>query len=119
MTVLRAIAANIRVVPVSWSDKVVGEFELICVLRHSIKGVLAMMALAVSDAKANIDDIVVESHTDQHAVVLLKPKVSDRRINECFSKVDALSLSCALRDTRYDKGVNYRVWARRLCLAKS
>ena len=36
------------------------------------------MALAVSDAKANIDDIVVESHTDQHAVVLLKLKVSDR-----------------------------------------
>lgn len=76
---LRAIAANIRVVPVSWSDKVVGEFRVnLRVETLNQRGVLAMMALAVSDAKANIDDIVVESHTDQHAVVLLKLKVSDR-----------------------------------------
>ena len=38
-----------------------------------------MMALAVSDAKANIDDIGIRDYTEQQAVVLLKLQVTDRK----------------------------------------
>ncbi|MDA9832703.1 bifunctional (p)ppGpp synthetase/guanosine-3',5'-bis(diphosphate) 3'-pyrophosphohydrolase [Gammaproteobacteria bacterium] len=76
---LKAMRSKPQVVAVEWASYVVGEYRVdlrVEVLNQ--RGVLAMMALAVSDAKANIDDIVVENHTDQQAVVLLKLKVTDK-----------------------------------------
>ncbi len=76
---LKAIRSKSQVMSVSWADNIVGEYRVnLQVETLNQRGVLAMMALAVSDAKANIDDIVVENHTEQHAVVILKLKVTDK-----------------------------------------
>jgi guanosine-3',5'-bis(diphosphate) 3'-pyrophosphohydrolase len=76
---LKAMRSQLQVVAVEWASYVVGEYRVdLRVETLNQRGVLAMMALAVSDAKANIDDIIVENHTEQQAVVLLKLKVTDK-----------------------------------------
>jgi guanosine-3',5'-bis(diphosphate) 3'-pyrophosphohydrolase len=46
------------VVPVAWAENVTGEFRVVVQVETVNKrGVLAMLAFAISDSKANIEDI--------------------------------------------------------------
>lgn len=77
---LKAIQNKVKIMPVSWAENVTGEYRVnVKVEAMNQRGVLAMMALAVSDAKANIDDIGIRDYTEQQAVVLLKLQVTDRK----------------------------------------
>ena len=77
---LKAIQNKVKIMPVSWAENVTGEYRVnVKVEAMNQRGVLAMMALAVSDAKANIDDIGILDYTEQQAVVLLKLQVTDRK----------------------------------------
>ncbi len=62
-----------------WSEEVQGEFSIIIqVLVQNKRGVLAIMALAVSDADANIEDINIEDRDGRHYLVELKLLVRNR-----------------------------------------
>jgi len=62
-----------------WSEEVSGDF-LVSIRIDVIneKGVLAVMALAVSDADSNIEDINIEDRDGQHYQVVFKIVVRDR-----------------------------------------
>jgi guanosine-3',5'-bis(diphosphate) 3'-pyrophosphohydrolase len=66
-------------VPLRWAEEVDQEFPVIIVIEVLNKrGILAVMALAVSDADANIDDISVADEDGQHYLVTFKLLVRDR-----------------------------------------
>lgn len=65
--------------PVRWAEQVQGEFMTpIKVEIINQRGVLAALAVAISDAEANIDDINVKERDGRHYQVLLKLLVHDR-----------------------------------------
>ena len=69
------------VVDVCWSDEIHQEFKSVVTVKVlNQRGVLAMLALAVSDARANIDDIMLENHQEGNAYanVRLALMVKDR-----------------------------------------
>ncbi|MGC6403674.1 MAG: RelA/SpoT family protein [Candidatus Comchoanobacterales bacterium] len=76
---VKAVRLGEKTVMVSWSSDVQGDF-LIFVRVHVMnkRGSLANIAMAVSNANANIEDIFITDHQDQHAVVRLQLKVRDR-----------------------------------------
>jgi guanosine-3',5'-bis(diphosphate) 3'-pyrophosphohydrolase len=96
---LKAIRAQLQTVAVEWAPYVVGEYRVdLRIETLNQRGVLAMMALAVSDAKANIDDIVVENHTDQQAVVLLKLKVADKaQLASVIRRIERIALVMSVK----------------------
>jgi guanosine-3',5'-bis(diphosphate) 3'-pyrophosphohydrolase len=68
-----------RWVPVRWAEHVEGEFMV--PIRLEIineRGILANMALAISQAGGNIDDINVDERGRQHYLVTMKLLVGDR-----------------------------------------
>ncbi|MGB6976859.1 MAG: RelA/SpoT family protein, partial [Gammaproteobacteria bacterium] len=68
-----------RWVPVRWAEQVQGEFMV--PIRLEIinqRGVLANIALAISEAGGNIDDINVNERSRQHYLVTIKMLVQDR-----------------------------------------
>ena len=68
-----------RCLPLRWSGQAFGEFPvLVRVQVLNERGVLAILALAISDADANIEDIEVEEREGVHYVVILKLMVRDR-----------------------------------------
>lgn len=68
-----------RCMPLRWSEEVSGEFSVV-IRVHVVneKGVLAILALAISDADANIQDINVEDQDGQHFVVTFIMLVKNR-----------------------------------------
>lgn len=65
--------------PVRWAEEVTGEFMVpIRVEIINQRGVLAEIALAISEAEANIDDITVKERDGRHYQVLLKVLVRNR-----------------------------------------
>jgi len=68
-----------RCLPLRWSEQASGEFPaLVKVQVLNERGVLAILALAVSDADANIEDINVEEREDVHYMVTFKLMVRNR-----------------------------------------
>ena len=68
-----------RCLPLRWSEQAAGEFPvLVKVQVLNERGVLAILALAVSDADANIEDINVEERETAHYMVMFKLTVRDR-----------------------------------------
>ncbi len=68
-----------RCLPLRWSEQASGEFPvLIKVQVLNERGVLAILALAVSDADANIEDIDVEEREGVHYIVTFKLMVRHR-----------------------------------------
>lgn len=68
-----------RCLPLRWSEQASGEFPvLIKVQVLNERGVLAILALAVSDADANIEDIDVEEREGVHYMVTFKLMVRHR-----------------------------------------
>ena len=66
-------------VPLRWSDNVKGEFNVsVRIEVVNQRGILAVMALAVSDADGNIEDISVLDRDGQHYQVVFKLLVRDR-----------------------------------------
>lgn len=68
-----------RIMPLRWSEDASGDFLVsirIDVLNQ--RGVLAVLALAVSDADGNIEDISVEDRDGRHYSVIFKIIVNDR-----------------------------------------
>lgn len=66
-------------IPLVWSDDLEVEFPVVIVIEvQNQRGILAVMALAVSDADANIDDISVEDEDGRHYLVTFKLLVRDR-----------------------------------------
>jgi GTP diphosphokinase / guanosine-3',5'-bis(diphosphate) 3'-diphosphatase len=68
-----------RTMPLRWSEDASGNFLVsirIDVLNQ--RGVLAVLALAVSDADSNIEDISVEDRDGRHYSVIFKVIVNDR-----------------------------------------
>lgn len=68
-----------RCMPLRWAENAQGEF--VVVVRVEVKnerGILATMALTVSDADANIDDINVEDREGQSYIVTFKLLVQSR-----------------------------------------
>lgn len=64
---------------VQWAKSVEGEFKInlhVDVLNR--RGALAMIALAISEAKANINDVIVDDHDPQMAKILLSVNVTGR-----------------------------------------
>lgn len=68
-----------KLMPLRWSEKLVGDF-LVSIKIDVIneRGILAVMALAVSDADGNIEDISVEDRDGQHYRVVFKVMVHGR-----------------------------------------
>lgn len=65
--------------PLRWAEQVRGEYPvLIQVEVVNDRGVLAIMALAISDADGNIEDISVTDQDGQHYIVKFKLLVRDR-----------------------------------------
>lgn len=65
---------------VSWARSVVGEFmATLHVTGENKRGVLAKLALAISDADANIDDIIVSERDIHHYRVVFRLYVHDRK----------------------------------------
>lgn len=68
-----------RCLPLRWSEQASGEFPaLVKVQVLNERGVLAILALAVSDADANIEDINVEEREGVHYMVTFKLMVRSR-----------------------------------------
>lgn len=68
------------VVPVAWAENVTGEFRVVVQVETVNKrGVLAMLALAISDSKANIEDIDFLKHDTNYSTVNLVIVVSGRK----------------------------------------
>lgn len=68
-----------RFLPLRWSQQTSGEFPvLVKVQVLNERGVLAIIALAVSDADANIEDIDVKERENVHYIVTFKLMVRDR-----------------------------------------
>lgn len=68
-----------RVMPLRWSDQAVGEFPvLIRVQVVNERGILAVLALAISDVDANIEDINIEERDGIHFLLTFKIVVHDR-----------------------------------------
>ena len=68
-----------KVMPLRWSDELNGDFLLsIKVDVVNERGILAVMALAVSDADGNIEDMSIEERDGQHYRVVFKIMVRDR-----------------------------------------
>ena len=66
-------------VPLRWADEVSGEFSTsVRIEVVNQRGILAVMALAVSDAEGNIEDISVLDRDGQHYQVVFKLLVRDR-----------------------------------------
>jgi GTP diphosphokinase / guanosine-3',5'-bis(diphosphate) 3'-diphosphatase len=66
-------------IPLRWADSVEGEFPVMVVIEVlNQRGILAVMALAVSDADANIDDISVADQDGRHYLVTFRLLVKDR-----------------------------------------
>jgi GTP diphosphokinase / guanosine-3',5'-bis(diphosphate) 3'-diphosphatase len=76
--------ANIRSQPekcmlVRWSAEIKTEFPVIVEVEvHNKRGSLAAMAMSISDAEANIDDIQIREHDGQHYLVTFKLMVHNR-----------------------------------------
>lgn len=68
-----------KIMPLRWSEELVGDF-LVAVKIDVVneRGILAVMALAVSDADGNIEDMSVEDRDGQHYRVVFKIMVRDR-----------------------------------------
>lgn len=67
------------VIPVVWAEDVTGEFRVIVQVETVNKrGVLAMLALAISDSRANIEDIDILKHDKNYSVVNLVIIVTGR-----------------------------------------
>lgn len=68
-----------KLMPLRWSEERSGDF-LVSIRIDVInqRGVLAVMALAVSDADGNIEDISVEDRDGRHYLVIFKIVVRDR-----------------------------------------
>jgi len=67
------------VIPVAWAENVTGEFRVVVQVETVNKrGVLAMLALAISDSKANIEDIDIIKHDKNYSVVNLIIVVTGR-----------------------------------------
>jgi len=68
-----------RCMSLRWADDVEGEFRsTVRVQVVNERGVLAVLALAISDAKADIDDINVEDQDGRHYVVAFSLHVKSR-----------------------------------------
>lgn len=68
------------VVPVAWAENVSGEFRVVVQVETVNKrGVLAMLAFAISDSKANIEDIDFLKHDKNYSTVNLVIVVSGRK----------------------------------------
>ncbi len=68
-----------RVISLRWEDKVMGEFPVdLTVEVENLRGVLAAMASAISDAQSNIDNISVEPGDGCYNLVQLTLTVRDR-----------------------------------------
>lgn len=68
-----------RCMPLRWADDIQDEFHVMVIVEvRNERGVLAEMALAVSDAGANIEDISVTDQDGQHYLVTFKLLVHDR-----------------------------------------
>lgn len=68
-----------RYLPLRWSSQAKGEFSVnIHVQVINERGVLAVLALAIADADANIEDITVREKDGQHYLVGFRVLVSDR-----------------------------------------
>lgn len=66
-------------VPLRWASKISREFPVIVIIEVvNRRGVLAVTALAVSDADANIDDIRVTDEAGSHYLISFKLLVRDR-----------------------------------------
>ncbi|MDF1654719.1 MAG: RelA/SpoT family protein [Coxiellaceae bacterium] len=66
-------------VPLRWAENISREFPVIVVIEViNRRGVLAVAALAVSDADANIDDIRVTDEAGSHYLISFKLLVRDR-----------------------------------------
>ncbi|MEE3003562.1 MAG: bifunctional (p)ppGpp synthetase/guanosine-3',5'-bis(diphosphate) 3'-pyrophosphohydrolase [Pseudomonadota bacterium] len=67
------------VVPVAWAENVTGEFRVVVQVETvNQRGVLAMLALAIADSKASIEDIDFLKHDKNYSVVNLIIVVSGR-----------------------------------------
>ena len=68
------------VIPVAWAENVTGEFRVVVQVETVNKrGVLAMLALAISDSKGNIEDIDILKHDKNYSVVNLIIVVTGRK----------------------------------------
>lgn len=68
-----------KCMPLRWAEHAQGEFMvMIKVQVLNQRGILAVMALAVSDADGNIEDINVKERDGQHYIVNFKLMVHDR-----------------------------------------
>jgi guanosine-3',5'-bis(diphosphate) 3'-pyrophosphohydrolase len=68
-----------RIMPLRWSEQATGEFPvLIRVQVTNERGILAFLALAISDVDANIEDIHVEERDGIHFLVTFRIVVHDR-----------------------------------------
>ena len=66
-------------VPLCWSENINGEFLVtVGVVVKNERGVLAVLALAIADANANIEDINVDDRTGQYYSVYFKLLVKSR-----------------------------------------
>lgn len=66
-------------VPLRWSDHVVGDFMVtLTVLLKNERGALAIVAMAIADADANIHDVHVDDREEQYYKVSLKLFVQSR-----------------------------------------
>jgi (p)ppGpp synthase/HD superfamily hydrolase len=64
---------------VRWSNEIQSEFPVMVEVEVLNKrGALAMMAVAISEAEANIDDIKITERDVQHYIVTFKLIVNDR-----------------------------------------
>ena len=69
-----------KCLPLRWSHEVNEEFLVVVRLEVvNQRGILAIIALAVSDADGNIEDIKVSDRDGQHYLVNFKLLVRDRR----------------------------------------
>lgn len=65
--------------PLRWAEQAQGQFLIVVEMQViNQRGVLAMMALAVSDAEASIEDIDIEDRDGQHYTVRFKLMVHNR-----------------------------------------
>lgn len=68
-----------RCMSLRWSDEIEGDFRTtVRVQVINERGVLAILALAISDAKADIDDIKVEDQDGRHYIVTFSLYVKSR-----------------------------------------
>lgn len=71
---------DVELIPVAWAENVGGEFRVVVQVDSINKrGVLAMLALSVSDSKANIEDIDIVENDSEHCVVNITIVVNGRK----------------------------------------